>query len=72
MENLDNGNSNSTPYDKTYKGEMLKIEKMTAVREAEIITHLAKNGRQPLTGTFIDNFIDVGCPCRQCMRDEFL
>ena len=25
-----------------------------------------------VTGTIIDTFIDVGCPCRQCMRDEFL
>jgi hypothetical protein len=51
----------------------LRQEQMMAVFEAEVITHLEKFGRQPEMGIpILDAFIDVGCPCRQCFRDEFI
>lgn len=66
-------NRQNQPQDFTYLEALQVKETQLAVREVEIITHLSEFGRQPSTNMpLLDAFIDVGCPCRQCFRDEFI
>lgn len=66
-------NRQNQPQDWTYQDALQEKETQLALREVEIIAHLSEHGRQPSTNIpILDAFIDVGCPCRQCFRDEFI
>ena len=66
-------NRQNQPQDFSYLEALHIKETQLALKEAQIIIHLEKYGEQPKSGIpLFDAFIDVGCPCRECWRDEFL
>ena len=66
-------NFQQKPIDWSYEKALQRKETQLAIQEAEIIIHLSEFGKQPEIGIpLFDAFIEVGCPCRQCFRDEFI